>query len=112
MKHGVFRSLDELKTAIDQFIAEHYVHEAKPFVWRTEPESIIATRNRGFQTLNSIHEPEAEVERTFGWEAMSLPMTAFGKSHRSVGLPCEGPFWAARHGVLSGRPLPAAMLLH
>ena len=28
---------------------------AKPFIWKGDPDHIIATRNRGFQTLESIH---------------------------------------------------------
>lgn len=55
LRHGVFRSLDDLKTAIDRFVSEHNEFEAKPFVWRAEPEQIIAARNRGFQMLDSIH---------------------------------------------------------
>ncbi len=55
LKHGVFRSLDDLKAAIDQFVAEHNALEAKPFVWRADPDDIIAARNRGFQMLDSIH---------------------------------------------------------
>ena len=27
----------------------------KPFIWKADPNHIIATRNRGFQTLESIH---------------------------------------------------------
>ncbi|MET4130893.1 hypothetical protein ABIE62_002919, partial [Porphyrobacter sp. MBR-155] len=27
----------------------------KPFVWKADPDEIIAARNRGFQTLESIH---------------------------------------------------------
>jgi len=55
LKHGVFKSVDELKGAIDRFIAEHNETEAKPFVWRADPDEIIAARNRGFQMLESIH---------------------------------------------------------
>ena len=29
--------------------------EAKPFVWRADPNTIIAARSRGFQALESIH---------------------------------------------------------
>jgi hypothetical protein len=53
LKHGVFKSVGELKGAIDRFIAEHNDTEAKPFVWRVDPDEIIAARNRGFQTLES-----------------------------------------------------------
>lgn len=36
---------------MNRFIAEHNEVEAKPFIWRAEPEAIIASRNRGFQAL-------------------------------------------------------------
>jgi len=55
LKHGVFRSVDDLQTAITRFIAEHNAREAKPFIWRADPDEIIAARNRGFQMLDSIH---------------------------------------------------------
>ena len=55
LKHGVFRSVDDLKTAITNFIENHNQTEAKPFTWRASPEKIIAARNRGFQSLESIH---------------------------------------------------------
>jgi hypothetical protein len=38
-----------MQAAINRFIAEHNGVEAKPFVWRAEPDDIIASRNRGFQ---------------------------------------------------------------
>ncbi|MEW5421938.1 IS630 family transposase, partial [Amorphus sp. 3PC139-8] len=37
------------------FVDEHNDGEAKPFVWRADPDAIIAARSRGFQTLESIH---------------------------------------------------------
>jgi transposase len=55
LKHGVFRSVAELETAITSFIKNHNLNEAKPFTWRADPEKIIAARNRGFQLLDSIH---------------------------------------------------------
>lgn len=55
LKHGVFRSVDDLKTAINRFIELHNEGEAKPFKWRANPDEIIAARNRGFQLLESIH---------------------------------------------------------
>ena len=55
LKHGVFKSLDDLKQAIDRFIAEHNKTEARPFVWKADPDKIIAARNRGYQVLDSIH---------------------------------------------------------
>ena len=54
LKRGVFCSLVELQTAINRFIAEHN-EKPKPFVWRADPDAIIAARARGFQALESIH---------------------------------------------------------
>jgi transposase len=55
LKHGVFRSVCDLQAAINRFIAEYNEDDPKPFVWRADPDAIIAARNRGFQTLESIH---------------------------------------------------------
>ncbi len=55
LKHGVFRSVGELRDAIQNFIDEHNATETKPFVWTSDPKDIIAARNRGFQKLESIH---------------------------------------------------------
>jgi transposase len=54
LKRGVFHSLVDLQAAINRFIAEHN-REPKPFIWKADPDKIIAARNRGFQTLESIH---------------------------------------------------------
>jgi len=55
LKYGVFKSVDELKQAIDRFTAEHNKTGARAFVWKADPDKIIAARNRGFQVLDSIH---------------------------------------------------------
>jgi len=55
LKYGVFHSVVDLQSAINRFIKEHNAGEAKPFVWRAHPDDIIAARNRGYQTLESIH---------------------------------------------------------
>ena len=55
LKHGVFHSLVDLQAAINRFLKEHNKEEAKPFIWKADPDEIIAARNRGFQTLDSIH---------------------------------------------------------
>ena len=55
LKHGVFHSLVDLQAAINRFIEEHNQTGAKPFVWRADPDEIIAARNRGFQMIESIH---------------------------------------------------------
>jgi len=54
LKHGVFHSVVELQAAINRFVAEHN-DRPKPFVWRADPDAIIAARSRGFQALESIH---------------------------------------------------------
>ncbi len=51
LKHGVFHSVVDLQATINRFIAEHNEVEAKPFIWRADPDVIIANRNRGFQAL-------------------------------------------------------------
>ena len=53
LKHGVFRSVVDLQTAINRFVVEYNANEPKPFVWRADPDEIIAARNRGFQVLES-----------------------------------------------------------
>ena len=50
----MFRAVVDLQAAINRFITEHK-QTPKPFVWRADPDNIIATRNRGFQALESIH---------------------------------------------------------
>ena len=54
LKNGVFHSVVDLQAAINRFIDEHN-RSPKPFTWRADPDAIIAARNRGFQTLESIH---------------------------------------------------------
>lgn len=54
LKRGVFRSVDELKTAIHRFIADAN-DDPKPFVWTADPHRILAAVQRGLQKLESIH---------------------------------------------------------
>ena len=51
LKHGVFCAITELQAAINRFIAERNETEARPIIWRADPDAIIAARNRGFQAL-------------------------------------------------------------
>ncbi|SNB83928.1 DDE superfamily endonuclease [Rhodoblastus acidophilus] len=53
LQHGVFLSVVDLQAAINRFIDEHN-QTPKPFVWRADPDVIIAARNRGLQALESI----------------------------------------------------------
>src|SRR6056297_883669 len=54
LRHGVFCSVVDLQAAINRFVAEHN-ETPKPFVWRADPDAIIAARSRGFQALESNH---------------------------------------------------------
>jgi hypothetical protein len=54
LKRGVFRSVDELKEAINRFIAETN-GDAKPFVWTADPRRVLAAVKRGRQALESVH---------------------------------------------------------
>ncbi len=55
LKHGVFHSVVDLQAAINRFIREYNANDPKPFVWKANPDKIIAARKRGFQTLESNH---------------------------------------------------------
>ena len=54
LKNGVFQSVVDLQAAINRFIKEHN-QDPRPFVWRANPDEIIAAVRRGHQTLESIH---------------------------------------------------------
>ncbi len=54
LKRGVFRSVDDLKAAIDRFVAETNA-DPKPFVWTAKPARVLAAVKRGKQALKSIH---------------------------------------------------------
>ena len=54
LSRGVFRSVTELKAAIERFIAEANT-DPKPFVWTARPSRILAAVKRGKQTLESVH---------------------------------------------------------
>src|SRR6201993_2068420 len=54
LKRGVFRSADDLKAAIERFVAETN-NNPKPFTWIANPNKIIAAVRRGHQVLDSIH---------------------------------------------------------
>ena len=54
LKRGVFKSVTELQTAIDRFLAETN-NDPRPFVWTKNPDKIIAAVRRGHQVLDSIH---------------------------------------------------------
>ena len=54
LQRGVFHSLVALQAAINRFVETHN-HEPKPFVWKADPNAIIAAAKRGYQALDSIH---------------------------------------------------------
>ena len=54
LKNGVFHSVVDFQAAINRFIKEHD-QQPRPFVWRANPNDIIAAVRRGHQTLESIH---------------------------------------------------------
>jgi transposase len=54
LKRGVFRSVDELKAAINRFVAETNANP-RPFVWTADSNRVLAAVKRGKQALESIH---------------------------------------------------------
>ena len=55
LRRGVYDSLEDLKAAIEEFIALHNGKEAKPFRWTASPERLIAVRQRGYQMTEIDH---------------------------------------------------------
>jgi transposase len=53
LKRGVFRSIQELKHAIQLHC--RYQCQTKPIIWTKDPDKIIAAAKRGYQVLDSIH---------------------------------------------------------
>lgn len=51
---GVFRSVRELKGAIDRFL-DQTNNDPKPFTWTADPDKIAAAVKRGHQLLDSFH---------------------------------------------------------
>ena len=49
-----FHFVVDLQAAINRFIKEHN-QQPRPFVWRANPDEIIAAVRRGYQTLESVH---------------------------------------------------------
>src|SRR5271154_4219564 len=54
LKRGVFCSIVDLQAAINRFLRETN-DDPKPFTWTADPEKIIASVKRGYQTSESIH---------------------------------------------------------
>ena len=51
LKRGVFHSLVALQTAINGFVETHN-RDPKPFVWKADPNAIIAAAKRGYRRLD------------------------------------------------------------
>ena len=54
LKRGVFRSIVDLKAAINRFLAEHN-SQPRPFKWSADPDGIIAAVSRGHHASESVH---------------------------------------------------------
>ena len=54
LSHYIFHSLVDLQAAINRFVREYNAANPQPFIWKAHPDDIIAARNRGFQTLESV----------------------------------------------------------
>lgn len=54
LQRGVFRSVNDLQTAINRFVAETN-ENPKPFVWTADPNRIISAVNRGKHVIEAIH---------------------------------------------------------
>ena len=44
LKHGVFHSVVDLQAAINRFVREYHAQNPAPFVWKANPDDIIAAR--------------------------------------------------------------------
>ncbi len=54
LRRGVFTSVNELETALNDFIAQHNKNP-KPFVWTKSTEEIFEKVGRARETLNNLH---------------------------------------------------------
>lgn len=54
LKRGSFTGIVDLQAAINRYINDHN-SDPRPFVWKADPDKIIAAAARGHQTLDSIH---------------------------------------------------------
>ncbi len=55
LQRGNFTSLQALVDTMHTYLEAHNRHGARPFVWRKDPEQIIAARKRGYHKLETIH---------------------------------------------------------
>ncbi|MGZ5060064.1 MAG: IS630 family transposase [Methylobacter sp.] len=54
IRRGVFRSVDELKATIMQYL-EHRNANPKPYQWTAKPEAILAKVSKAKETLGTLH---------------------------------------------------------
>jgi transposase len=54
LARGVFKSVEELKHAIERFLVENN-QDPRPFKWTRKPSEILAAVKRGHQVLDTIH---------------------------------------------------------
>jgi transposase len=54
LMRGIFRSVDDLKAAINRFVAQNNA-DPKPFIWTADPRRVLAAVKRGKQALESVH---------------------------------------------------------
>ena len=83
LKRGVFKSVDDLQSAINQFIAETNP-DLKPFVWTADPDKIIAAVKRGHQMLDSIHWTQCESYLLKGSNSSNPSLSMSNPSLREV----------------------------
>ena len=53
LKRGVFRDVEELITAIDQYVGRHN-EQPKPFIWTASAKDILEKVKRARKTLNIV----------------------------------------------------------
>src|SRR5262249_38471901 len=78
LKRGVFRSVAELETAIERFIAETNA-DPKPFLWTAPPNRILAAVKRGKQTLEGTPN-NTRFRRFLPWLSGRLQRSCRGES--------------------------------
>ena len=54
IRRGVFKSVAELETAIQEYL-DHHNADPKPFVWTASATTILEKAARGRQALESVH---------------------------------------------------------
>ena len=55
LQRGVYDSIEDLESSILDFIDLHNENEAKPFRWTASPERLVASRQRGYQKIETVH---------------------------------------------------------